>query len=50
VLVNVQPCSRISGRKAEAENRRRSTRAAPVPKAGNTMAHSAFPWNSGMAQ
>ena len=50
VLAKVQWWARISGSHAEAEKRRRSTRVAPVPKAGKTMDASALPWKRGIAQ
>jgi hypothetical protein len=50
VLQKVAPDARTSGRKAEAENRRRSTRVDPPAIQGKTADSRALPWKSGMAE
>ena len=50
VLKKVAPYGRTSGRKPEAENRRRRARVAPPASAGSTAADRALPWNRGMAE
>src|SRR6185369_14251224 len=50
VLKNVAPYRRTSGMNCDAENRSRNAIVAPDASAGSTIAFSALPWKSGIAQ